>query len=339
MSRPLLIADGDIPTTHLIARVIREAFGDVEIVYPPALSGAHLDKRIVIISRLCLPELSWLPDYLNEKGISYSYFLDDNFFELDMAYDRHNGAFYSHPATRDSLARFINRSNRVIVMSELLAADLRARFPAIEVCAITAPIDLVLIDSQRCEPETPSNQKFRVGYPSTRRLNVSELLTAVVTQALVGYGDQIEFEFMGWMPEGLYNVRGVHFLPAVSGYDKYVSTVMSRQWDAALAPLTDTNFENCKTNLKYLEYAAFGIPGVYSNVPLFASSVKHGRTGLLADNRVDDWLQALDQLLSDVALRHSIAHAARADVEKCHAQSLAAAQLREHLGSFTGLVE
>ena len=104
---------------------------------------------------------------------------------------------------------------------------------------------------------------------------------------------------------------------------------MPHRWDAALAPLMHSDFENCKTNLKYREYAAFGIPGIYSNVPLFASCVQSGRTGLLADNRADDWLRALEQLRVDVALRRAVARAARADVEKHHAQPLVAKQLRE----------
>lgn len=101
---PLLIADGDIATAHIVARVIREALGAVDIVYPATPQSAKLSDRIVIISRLCLPELSWLPAHLNQRGVGYSYFLDDNFFELDREYDKHNGVFFSHPATRYSLS-------------------------------------------------------------------------------------------------------------------------------------------------------------------------------------------------------------------------------------------
>lgn len=335
MNVPLLIADGDIPTTHFVAQVVREAYGNVEIVYPPALQGARLADREIIISRLCLPELAWLPEYLNERGIAYSYFLDDNFFELDVDYDPHNGAFFSHPATRETLARFIVRAARVILMSELLAADLQRRFPQAKLSVIAAPIDLALIDRHRPISVATTNGKFRVGYPSTRRNNVSALVTEVVLEALARYGEQIEFEFMGWMPESLHEVRGAIFLPAVQGYDNYAAAVQSRRWDAALAPLMDTAFERCKTNLKYREYAAFGIPGIYSNVALFASCVTSGHTGLLADNRTDDWLHALHQLHTDHALRRTIVSAARMDVEQRHTFALSAAQLRESLDRAT----
>lgn len=332
MNTPLLIADGDIPSTHFIAQVIREAFGNVEILYPPALQSARLVDREIIVSRLCLPELAWLPAYLNGRGIAYSYFLDDNFFELDVEYDLYNGAFFSHPATRDTLARFIGRANRIILMSKLLADDLQWRFPQTHVCVIAAPIDLPLFDRHRAAHNPGRNGKFRVGYPSTRRNNVSGLVTDVVLESLARNSEHVEFEFMGWIPERLRDVQGAVFLPAVQGYDNYVAAVQSRHWDVALAPLMDTAFERCKTNLKYREYAALGIPGIYSNVALFSGCVASGSNGILADNRAQDWLDALQRLRTDNALRQAIVQAARMDVEQHYSLALSATQLREALG-------
>ena len=332
---PLLIADDDIATTHIITRVIREALGSVDIVYPATLQSAELGNRTVIVSRLCLPELSWLPAYLNRRGVGYSYFLDDNFFELDTEYDKHNGVFFSHPATRHSLSQFIACADHLIVMSAMLADDLQRRFPTQQINTIAAPIDLALFDRLRPTVDAPlpeiARKKFCVGYPSTRRPNVSDLLTGVVTQSLARFGDNVEFEFMGWMPDALRDMPGVTFLPEVTGYENYVLTVQSRGWHAALAPLMDSPFENCKTNLKYREYAALGIAGVYSDVPLYASCVKPGQTGLLPKNNVEAWLAALNLLRTDAALRASLVSAARADVEKCYAQPIVAAQLRRVL--------
>ena len=328
---PLLIADGDIATTHIVARVIREALGAVDIVYPATLQSAKLSDRIVIISRLCLPELSWLPAHLNQRGVGYSYFLDDNFFELDLEYDKHNGVFFSHPATRYSLSQFIACADRVIVMSATLADDLQRRFPKQRINKIAAPIDLVLFDRLRpssdVAPNKLASRKFRVGYPSTRRPNVSDLLTGIVTQSLARFGDDVEFEFMGWMPDALRDMRGVTFLPAVDGYENYVSAVHSRGWNAALAPLMDSLFENCKTNLKYREYAAFGIAGIYSNVPLYASCVQSGQTGLLPKNSIEAWLAALDLLRTNPTLRAFLASSARSDIEKNYSQPIVAKQL------------
>lgn len=331
---PLLIADGDIATTHIFARVIREAFGTVEIAYPGTLQQTKIDSRHVILSRLCLPELAWLPAYLADRGIPYSYFLDDNFYELDSHYDVHNGAFFSHPAVQATLDKFLTGAERIIVMSPTLASYLKARFPAQNIAQISPPIDLALIDRHRSAAAFTTARKLRIGYPSTRRPNVAELLASVVLRTLDRHHDDVEFEFMGWMPDALRGVLGVTFLPEVKGYENYLDAVQQRGWSLALAPMMNSLFENCKTNLKYREYAAFGVPGIYSDVPLYSSSVRHEQTGLLADNSVDAWLVALEQAISRPALRASIVEAARSDVENHYAQPLVAQQLRRCLGSY-----
>jgi glycosyltransferase involved in cell wall biosynthesis len=329
---PLLIADGDIATTHIFARVIREAFGDVEIAYPNTLQQTKIDSRQIIFSRLCLPELRWLPGHLAHRGLRYSYFLDDNFYELDTQYDPHNGAFFSHPAVHATLDTFLVGAERIIVMSPTLADCLKSRFPTQQIAQISPPIDLALIDRHRVSPAAPAaHKKMRIGYPSTRRPNVAELLSNVVRRTLERHSDSVEFEFIGWMPEALRDVPGVTFLPEVKGYENYVALVQQRGWDLALAPLMGTLFENCKTNLKYREYAAFGVPGVYSNVALYSSCIQHEQTGLLAENSVDGWLLVLERAIAQPLLRASIAAAARNDVEQHYAQPLVAAQLRQCL--------
>ena len=330
---PLLIADGDIATTHIIARVIDEALGAPDIVYPHTLQQARLSGRTVIVSRLCLPELAWLPSYLADRSIPYSYFLDDNFYELDTHYDVHNGAFFSHPAVHATLDKFLTGAERILVMSPTLAGYLSERFPAQHIARISPPIDLALIDRHRPAPAPVNTKKLRIGYPSTRRPNVADLLSNVVTRALRLHHNDVEFEFIGWMPEALRGVPGVTFLPEVKGYENYVALVQQRGWDLALAPLMDSLFENCKTNLKYREYAAFGVPGIYSDVPLYSSCVSDGQTGMLVENSADAWLTALSRLLSDTALRAAIVLAARADVEKNYAQPLVAQQLRRCLNN------
>lgn len=333
---PLLIADGDIATTHIMAAVIGEALGSVDIVYPHTLQQTRLADRAIIVSRLCLPELAWLPGYLAQQGLRYSYFLDDNFYELHTHYDAHNAAFFSHPAVHATLDEFLSGAERIIVMSPALADYLKARFPAQQIAHIAPPIDLALID--RCRPaqrSTATVKKLRIGYPSSRRPNVAALLTEVVTRTLQQHGDRVAFEFMGWMPDALRGAAGVTFLPEVKGYENYVAAVQQRGWDIALAPLMDSQFENCKTNLKYREYAAFGVSGIYSDVALYSSCVVHEHTGWLVANSVAAWLEALDEAINHAPRRAAIATAARADVETHYAQPLVAQQLRRVMSGST----
>ena len=82
--------------------------------------------------------------------------------------------------------------------------------------------------------------------------------------------------------------------------------------DVAIAPLVDNEFNRCKSNIKYLDYAMAGIPAVYQNLEPY-KSVADGVTGLKAST-ADEWYVALNRLISDRELNRSISAAAREDV-------------------------
>jgi glycosyltransferase involved in cell wall biosynthesis len=98
------------------------------------------------------------------------------------------------------------------------------------------------------------------------------------------------------------------------------------RWDVALAPLRDNAFTRCKSDIKLLDYSAIGAAGIYSRVPAYATSVRHGVTGWLTDNHPDAWFEALRTLLGDPALRRRIGASARASLyaERTLARSLGA---------------
>ena len=74
----------------------------------------------------------------------------------------------------------------------------------------------------------------------------------------------------------------------------------------------DNEFNRCKSNIKYLDYAMAGIPAVYQNLEPY-KSVANGVTGLTAST-ADEWYVALNRLISDRELNRSISAAAREDV-------------------------
>lgn len=82
--------------------------------------------------------------------------------------------------------------------------------------------------------------------------------------------------------------------------------------DVGLAPLVDNEFNRCKSNIKYLDYAMAGIPGVYQNLEPYAS-VKDGLTGLKATTS-EDWYRAITQILDDRDAAQKMAATAKSDV-------------------------
>jgi processive 1,2-diacylglycerol beta-glucosyltransferase len=100
-------------------------------------------------------------------------------------------------------------------------------------------------------------------------------------------------------------VQFIH--PPVEQYPLFINWFwQALSWDIALGPLLDTPFNRCKSDLKYLDYAALGVPGIYSDLPVYASVI-HGVTGLRVANQPDAWIDGLRQLITQPALRRTLA--------------------------------
>jgi glycosyltransferase involved in cell wall biosynthesis len=84
--------------------------------------------------------------------------------------------------------------------------------------------------------------------------------------------------------------------------------------DIGLVPLEFNEFNECKSWLKGLEYAACGIPCVATPTEQYRDFVHPGDNGLLATTP-EDWMAALDLLVSDEELRRSMGRAARRKAE------------------------
>jgi glycosyltransferase involved in cell wall biosynthesis len=84
-----------------------------------------------------------------------------------------------------------------------------------------------------------------------------------------------------------------------------------------VAPLKNTIFNEAKSELKYIEYTALGVPGVYSDLPPYNSVVKDGFNGLLAKNSAE-WELKLEKLILDQNLRIKIVENAQKDIKKSY---------------------
>ncbi|TFG89557.1 MAG: glycosyltransferase, partial [Gemmatimonadales bacterium] len=127
------------------------------------------------------------------------------------------------------------------------------------------------------------------------------------------YGKRVAFCFMGCATDRLLRLPGASVKNFVD-YDAYLGALQEAKISIALAPLTDTRFNRCKSNIKWLEYSAAGIAGVYSDLPPYNDCITPGETGLLAGATTADWFDAIDDLVAHPEKRRRIAAAARQKV-------------------------
>jgi glycosyltransferase involved in cell wall biosynthesis len=114
--------------------------------------------------------------------------------------------------------------------------------------------------------------------------------------------------------KGLDRVKWTHDFKTI---DKYPKWAASFGFDIGLAPLVDINFTRGKSNLRWLEYSAMGIPTVASPLNHFKESIVDGKTGLIVEGNTEDgWFEAIDRLIVDAGLRERIGKAAHKEVKE-----------------------
>jgi glycosyltransferase involved in cell wall biosynthesis len=80
-------------------------------------------------------------------------------------------------------------------------------------------------------------------------------------------------------------------------------------FDVGVMPLPDERWARGKCALKAIQYMGIGIPAIVSPVGVNAEVVSHGETGFHAVDHAE-WVEALDRLLADPALRRQQGEAA-----------------------------
>lgn len=101
----------------------------------------------------------------------------------------------------------------------------------------------------------------------------------------------------------------------------YPAFMDSFKFDIGIAPLLENSFNTGKSNLRWLEYSALGIPAVCSNIGHYTDTIEHGKTGFLADSE-GEWMEYLSRLVESPDLRREMGQSAymavkdRFDVEQ-----------------------
>lgn len=205
----------------------------------------------------------------------------------------------------------------VITTTELLAEELRRYNPHVFVVPNSLDDHLWAVDL--ATPFGGNGGPTVVAYMGTATHDEDIRLVEEPLLNVLNRGNgTVVLKFFGQAPTGrLADHPRVIWKPYAADYREFVKSLQTERIDIAIAPLTDTLFNRCKSAVKFLEYGALGIPAVYSKIPPYDSAVRHGETGLLASTS-DEFARCLNVLIDDLALRQTIGSCARSHVRSHH---------------------
>ncbi|MFG9117381.1 CDP-glycerol glycerophosphotransferase family protein [Pseudomonas paraeruginosa] len=187
---------------------------------------------------------------------------------------------------RQILGRALGLVDRFVVSTEPLADAFRQLHGDIRVLPNRLPLHWWRdLSSQRRD-----GARRRVGWAGGIGHDGDLELIAEVVRELA---DEVDWVFFGFCPDALRPyVREYH--PGVE-IERYPAYLASLDLDLALAPLEQNRFNECKSNLRLLEYGVLGFPVICSDVLCYRDGLPVTRV----KNRREDWLQAIRMHLSD----------------------------------------
>ena len=108
--------------------------------------------------------------------------------------------------------------------------------------------------------------------------------------------DKYEWNLLGACPSELNNFSDkikIHSWVKIFQYPYYIKSIDA---DIGIAPLSNCDFNRCKSNIKALEYVACGIPGVYSDIDPYSNmTIKCGTEEYM--------ISKIEELASDIDMR------------------------------------
>lgn len=187
-----------------------------------------------------------------------------------------------------SLRRTVALADRLVVSTHALADALAGLHPDTRVVENRLPPTWWndLTPSLRRQHRRP-----RVGWAGGSGHQGDLELILDIVKALA---TEVHWVFFGMCPEQMRPY--VHELHNPVPIDRYAQKLASLNLDLALAPLEANLFNECKSNLRLLEYGACGYPVVCSDVRPYQGSLPVTRV----KNRFKDWMDAIRLHTSDL---------------------------------------
>jgi len=162
------------------------------------------------------------------------------------------------------------------------------------------------------------NNKIIIGYLSSDPAHIMyfNVIKGAIRTILNEYKNYVELHLINIKSDIIYEFSNVKYFEPIRAIQKFYKFMLTDKWDIGLAPLIDNEFNRCKTDNKYREYASLGICGIYSNVIPYSNSILNNVTGVLVDNNEDMWYESIKELIENSEKRNKIIKNSYEDVKE-----------------------
>lgn len=253
-----------------------------------------------------------LVEKCNLYGIKLIYEIDDDLVNIDTTQPD-----FKRYEEKINVVRYLaENATCITVTTDSLKASLLGFNDNIEI------LPNVLTDSWNLDEtyEVFDGETIKIGYMgTTTHANDLKLIEEAIKNIQDSSNKNIVFEMVGGTDSSFEGMSRVNVPFDKRHYPDFVDWLQKAvKWDIAIAPLVENNNINqSKSELKYLEYTALNVPGIYSDVGPYSKCISHGDNGLLVkNNSAEKWEINMKKLIENKELREKILKNSREDIFK-----------------------
>jgi hypothetical protein len=259
---------------------------------------------VIVGQRVCMPGPTLRWQQLAREGRARLVLeLDDDLLGVDPS-NAPAWVFFSKPEIRSNLKRNIQIAHAVTVSTPALAERVAQLNPTVHVVPNTVPAWLLELSTS-----VTGDGPITIGWGGGASHEMDWAEAGSEIASFVTRHPTTEMHIMGWQPPVWQRLpkdrrRFTQWIDSVPDLYRLID------FGIGLAPLRPHLFNQAKSPLKTLEYAALGIPAIASDTGPYPGFERHGGTGFLV-RRPHEWARYLRVLL-DPDTRREMGGKARA---------------------------
>ena len=246
---------------------------------------------VLWIQLLTSPILAEIARQAQAQGVRVVYDIDDR---LDAIPDENQAkTVYGTPEKQAEIDEMMRLVDCITVSTEPLRRHLAGKYPGKDIR--TLPNMLTANVIPRRHPPNPDYVRILWAGSATHKRDLA-IVAPVLREILLERNGKVRFTLFGErMPEALTDCYRFVDLKEPVDFDSYHDAIASIGADFGIAPLEDNPFNETKSAIKALEYAAAGYPMLLSPVGEYPAVVEAGLPAELVP--VDGWPDALRRMI------------------------------------------
>ena len=166
-----------------------------------------------------------------------------------------------------------------------------------------------------------SSKEIRLVYMGTATHDEEyKFLETVAEQLHSKYNDQVTIDVVGATTRHLLPAPFRRIIPDnPSGtYHGFAGWFVNQNWDIGIAPLMANEFNECKSAIKIMDYAACGLTIIASPQHEYLKSFSHEHGIHYVENNAEKWVKTILLLIDDIELRRDSAEKTYSHYIKSH---------------------